>query len=79
VDDALGNPVLRQVAAYRNRFAVDRGGGFRGEVTVEISDQDARAMSGEQLCCGAADAPRGSGHDCGLALQHSLHGPSLRD
>ena len=54
--ERLGNAVLRQVTAERGGLAGDLRRGLLREVGVEVADQNARAVLGQQLGGRTADA-----------------------
>ncbi len=71
LDERLGHAVLRQVAAEDRGLAADLRGRLLGELGVEVADQHARAVLGEQLGRRAADPAGRARDDRGLPVQHT--------
>ena len=71
LDQLVRHALLGEVAAEDGGLARDLGRGLLGDVGVEVVDEHARALLGEQLGCGAADSSRRSGNDRRLSVQDS--------
>ena len=74
-DELVGGALLGEVAGVDRGLARDLRGRLLGDVAVEVVDQHARALLGEQLRRRAADAAGRSGDDRHLAVEDS-HGRS---
>ena len=72
-----GTPVLGEVAGEDRGLAVDLRRGLLGHVAVEVVDQDLRALLGQQLGRGAADAAGRARDDRRLSVQYSHLAVSL--
>jgi hypothetical protein len=71
LDQLVADAFLGQVAAEDRGLALDLAGGLLGDVAVQVVDQDARAVLGQQLGRRPADAARRSGDDRRLAVKYS--------
>jgi len=73
---SLADALLRQVAGEGHRVPADLARGLSGGVAVEVVDHHARAVLGQELRGGAADAARRSGDDRRLAVKYSQLDPA---
>ena len=71
LDQLVRNALLGEVAAEHRGLARDLRRRLLGDVAVEVVDEHARTLLGEQLRCGAADSSRRSGDDRRLSVQNS--------
>src|SRR5205823_12291060 len=70
-DELVGRARLGQVAGEHRRLTVDLGARLLGDVSVEVVDEDLRAVLHEQLRRRPADAARRAGDDRRLAVEYS--------
>jgi hypothetical protein len=76
LDELLGHPVRGQVAREQRGLTVDLRGRLLGALGVEVVDEHARAVLGQELRRRPADAARRPGDDRGLAVQNA-HAPPV--
>src|SRR5205807_1879053 len=69
--ELVGRARLGQVAGEHRRLTADLGARLLGDVSVEVVDEDLRAVLHEQLRRRPADAARRAGDDRRLAVEYS--------
>src|SRR6202042_3962561 len=69
LDEQVGNPVRREVPREHEGFAGYLARGLRGDVAVEVVDQDLRAVFREQLRSRAPDSACRAGDDRHLVIE----------
>jgi hypothetical protein len=77
LDHLVGHARVREVAGEGDGLARDFSGSLLGHVAVEVVDEDACSLLGQELGRGAADAACASGDDGHLPVENAhLQSPS---